>query len=271
MGRILNWVMVWVVVLGVFFAGGIARGAEVIPPAPGNYFNDYAHVTSPAMADELNVSLEDFEKTTSNQIWVVIYPKMQTDSDIADYTVRVAQAWRVGNKAHSNGVVLFVFVQDRKAFIQVGYGLEGALPDATCKQIVDQEITPQFKTGDYDTGVQRGVLAILAATKGEYKGTGQTDDERMAGKVVGFLPCIGSAVGVFLLFGLFLLILHNMGGTFYRNHARSIGFFENTYLFIFSMALNIVSSGGSSGSSSGGGFSGGGGGSFGGGGAGGSW
>jgi hypothetical protein len=62
---------------------------------------------------------------------VAVFPKMQSDSDIADYTQRVAQAWGVGQKERRNGVVLFVFIQDRKMFIQVGYGLEGALPDAT--------------------------------------------------------------------------------------------------------------------------------------------
>ena len=103
---------------------------------------------------------------------VAVFPKMQSDSSIEDYTVRVARSWQVGQKNKNNGAVLFVFVQDHKMFLQVGYGLEGVLPDALCKRIIDEQITPRFKAGDFDGGLTAGVQAILAATKGEYKGTG---------------------------------------------------------------------------------------------------
>src|SRR3954452_15237344 len=109
--------------------------AEVIPPAPKLYFNDYAQVVSPATAQQSNQTLEEFERQTSNQILVAIYPKMQSDSSIEDYTVRVARAWKVGQKEKNNGAILFVFTEDRKMFIQVGYGLEGALPDVIGKRI----------------------------------------------------------------------------------------------------------------------------------------
>ena len=153
--------------------------AEVIPPAPAHYFNDYAHVASASTASQLEQQLTQFERDTSNQVVVAIFPKMQSESDIADYAVRVGRAWGVGQKGNSkgNGVVLFVFVQDRKMFIATGYGLEGALPDITCRQIIDNEITPRFKQNDYDGGLTDGVNAIMAATKGEYKGTGNTDKE----------------------------------------------------------------------------------------------
>src|SRR5215471_16480906 len=151
-----------------------ARSAEKIPPAPARYFNDYAGIVSAPKANQLNKTLEDFERETSNQILVVIYPKMESDSSLEDYTVRVAQAWRVGQKAGNNGAVLFVFVQDRKMYIQVGYGLEGALPDALAKRIIENEIKPRFRAGDFDGGLTAGIAAMLAATKGEYKGTGRT-------------------------------------------------------------------------------------------------
>ena len=98
-----------------------SAAAEKIPPVPNRYFTDYARVVSAETANLLNKTLEDFERETSNQILAVIYPKMESDSSIEDYTVRVAQAWRVGQKAKNNGAVLFVFVQDRKMFLQVGY------------------------------------------------------------------------------------------------------------------------------------------------------
>jgi uncharacterized protein len=148
--------------------------AEVIPPPPAAYFNDYAHVVSAGTAAQLNQTLEDFERQSSEQIVVAVFPKMQSDSSIEDYTVRVARSWQAGQKNKNNGAVLFVFVQDHKMFLQVGYGLEGVLPDALCKRIIDEQITPRFKAGDFDGGLTAGVQAVIAATKGEYKGTGAT-------------------------------------------------------------------------------------------------
>ena len=224
--------------------------AEVIPPAPQQFFNDYAGVVSAPTVERLNRTLEEFERATSSQVVVAIYPKMQSDSSIEDYTVRVAQSWKVGQKATDNGAVLFVFTQDHKLFLQVGYGLEGALPDARCRQIIAREITPRFKTGDFDGGMTAGVNAILAATRGEYKGTGQTAASGANS---------ASSARPFIFFGVFFLIIilsrvfGRRGGTVYRRGGYS------TY-----------GGWGGGGGGGGGGFSGGGG-SFGGGGAGGSW
>jgi uncharacterized protein len=147
---------------------------EVIPPPPTAYFNDYAHVVPAGTASQLNQTLEDFERQTSEQIVVAVFPTMQSDSSVDDYAVRVFRSWKVGQKDKNNGAVLFVFVQNHRMFLQVGYGLEGVLPDALCKRIIDEQITPRFKAGDFDGGLTAGVQAILAATKGEYQGNGQT-------------------------------------------------------------------------------------------------
>lgn len=151
--------------------------AEVIPPAPARYFNDYAQVISADTAARLNQTLENFEKESSSQIVVAVFPEMQSDSSIEDYTVRVARAWKVGQQDKNNGAVLFVFVQDRKLYLQVGYGLEGVLPDALSKRIIAEQITPRFKSGDFNGGLTAGVQSILAAVKGEYQGTGRTVDD----------------------------------------------------------------------------------------------
>src|SRR5271154_3777974 len=105
------------VIVLLLLLAGTAHAAEVIPAVPDHYFNDYAGVVSPATVDDLNRQLEQFERDTSNQVRVVVYPKMQSDSDIADYTVRVAQSWHIGMKGKDNGAILFVFPQDRKMFI----------------------------------------------------------------------------------------------------------------------------------------------------------
>jgi uncharacterized protein len=231
--------------------------AEVIPPPPTAYFNDYAHVVSAGRVAQLNQTLEDFERQSSDQILVAVFPKMQSDSSIEDYTVRVARSWQVGQKDKNNGAVLFVFVQDHKMFLQVGYGLEGVLPDALCKRIIDEQIAPRFKAGDFDGGLTAGVQAVIAATKGEYKGTGTTVAEQLR-RLKEIVPKVFILIIFVLIFVVFL-----RGGNLGRGYS-----------------CWTIGSGGSSGgwgggggggfSGGGGGFSGGGG-SFGGGGAGGSW
>ncbi len=231
-----------------------SRAAEVIPPKPDRYFNDYADVVSKSTALRFNEELAQFE------VVVAIFPKMQSDSDIADYTQRVAQAWGVGQKERRNGVVLFVFVQDRKMFIQVGYGLEGALPDITAFDITEYKIKPHFRNGDYEGGIAVGIDSIFKAIRGEYKGSGNTVAERHRR---------GGGAPSFLFFIIFLIalivisrIMRKLGGYGYSSRRGGPIFFPGG-----------GDGGWSSGGGGGGGFSGfsGGGGSFGGGGAGSSW
>src|SRR5206468_10944862 len=114
----------------VLIASAIAaNAAETIPAKPDRYFNDYAGVVSRGFAERLNTQLAQFERDTSDQVVVAVYRKMQSESSIEDYAQRIAQTWQVGQKDKRNGIVLLVFLDDRKASIQVGYGLEGALPD----------------------------------------------------------------------------------------------------------------------------------------------
>ena len=237
-----------------------SQSAEVIPPKPPGYFQDNAGVVSKSTALRFNEQLAQFERETSNQVWVVVYPKMQSDSDIADYTQRVAQVWGVGQKERRNGVVLFVFVQDRKMFIQVGYGLEGALPDITAFDITEYRMKPLFRKGDYEGGLATGIDSIFKAIRGEYKGSGNTVAERNRR---------GGGAPSFVFFIIFLIalivisrIMRRLGGYGYSSRRGGPIFFPG--------------GGGGGGWSSGGGcggFSGfsGGGGSFGGGGAGSSW
>jgi len=155
-----------------------SQSSEVIPPKPDRYFNDYAGVVSKSAAQRFNEELARFERETSDQVVVAVFPKMQSDSDVADYAQRVAQAWEVGQKGRRNGVVLFAFIQDRKISIQVGYGLEGALPDIIAYDIRANHISPYFKNGEYERGLAVGIDLICKAIRGEYKGSGNTVAER---------------------------------------------------------------------------------------------
>ena len=236
-----------------------AAAVEVIPPKPPAYFNDYANVVPKEKALALNEKLAQFERETSNQVVVAVFRKMETDSDIADYTRRIAQSWKVGQAEKRNGAVLFVFVDDRKMFIQVGYGLEGALPDVTAFDITERHIKPRFRTGDYAGGLEEGVDLICKAIRGEYKGTGETVEEKRAPASSGWGP-----LGLLVMLIIVLTIIR-LG--------RRRGGYGYTGLGGPFVSSGWGSGWSSSSSSSGGGFSGfsGGGGSFGGGGAGSSW
>ena len=259
---------IWLIFILFFCAKAFA--AEVIPPAPVNHFNDYANVVSSSTANRLNSQLEDFERQTSNQIVVAVFPKMQTDSSIEDYTHRMAEKWKPGLKGRNNGAILFVFIADHKLRIDTGYGLEGALPDALASQIINQEIVPHFKSGDYEGGLTAGINAMMAATRGEYQGTGQTFKESQQHRQlpIGFIFILVIIVLSFIYSGY-------QRATMYSRYGRRGSFWWPFFLGMLSSGGSSSSGGswggGGGGFGGGGGSFGGGGGSFGGGGASGSW
>ena len=249
--------------IAVFLLTAVAvRAAEVMPPKPAGYFSDNAGVVSKEAALRFNEQLAQFERETSNQIVVAVFRKMETDSSIEDYTQRIAQAWGVGQADRRNGAVLFVFVDDRKMFVQVGYGLEGVIPDVTAFDITERHIKPRFRNNDYEGGLATGIDLLMKAARGEYTGTGKTVAENSTDDADGS-SCI---VGVLLL--LFFIYLSTRGA---KRRRRGWGYSGHGGPFIGGWSSG--GGGGWSGGSSGGGFSGfsGGGGSFGGGGAGSSW
>ena len=150
--------------LAALLTGAGLPAAERIPPAPARYFNDYAGVVSRPAAEALNLQLEQYERESSNQLLVVVFPRMESNSSVEDYTVRVAQAWKVGQQGKNNGAVLFVFKDDHKLYIQVGYGLEPTLTDAIASQIVERELKPAFRAGNFEGGLRAAVTSMIAAT-----------------------------------------------------------------------------------------------------------
>jgi uncharacterized protein len=250
------------------WCGSALRADVAPPPMPDRYFTDQAHVVDDATALQINEQLAQFERDTSSQILVAIYPSLPPGAELAQYCITAGNAWVVDPKgpggqlkSGDKGAVLFVFVNDHKMFIATGRGLEGALPDATCKNIIDGIIAPAFRNGDYAGGVQAGVNAMLAAAKGEYKGTGTThlEDEQQADST--------PEISGWVIFAIILLII--LSRLFFSGYVGG-----SPYIFTgggFSGG-GFGGGGGSGGGFSGfGGFSGGSGGGFGGGGAGGSW
>jgi uncharacterized protein len=249
------------VAVGIFASAIVVRAAEAIPPKPAGYFNDYAGVVSKEAALRFNEKLAQFERETSNQVVVAVFRRMESDSSVEDYSQRVAQAWGVGQKGVSqgNGLVMLVFIEDRKISIQVGYGLEGALPDVVAFDIRSRHINPHFRNGDYEGGLAEGIDLICKAIRGEYKGDGKTNTERSSPRGGGH---------ILLLVILVIVILLVMRGS-----RRRRGYGYSSFGGPFLGGWDGGGGGWSSGSASGGGFSGfsGGGGSFGGGGSSGSW
>ena len=150
--------------LAVLMLSGTARALDV-PPLQGRV-NDRAGVLSPAERGSLEERLAAYERQTGHQLAVLIVPSLEGDP-IEDFSIRVVESWQLGKKGRDDGILLLVAVQDRQMRIEVGYGLEGDLPDARASRIVRELIAPAFAQGKMGLGISRGVAAIAAATGGE--------------------------------------------------------------------------------------------------------
>ena len=214
-------------------------------PKLKKYATDYTRTLSNDQINYLDKALGIFNDSTSNQV-VFLMNKSLGGYPIEMFTHETAEKNGIGTKENSNGVLFYVAKNDRKMRIEVGYGLEGALPDALASSIIRNDVTPYFKKNMYYEGVLAGLNGILVATKGEYKGSGKKGDEEKF--PIGFI--------IFIIIMIFSM--------FSRKGRRG-----GPGGLIFAAAAL----GGLGGRSSGGGFGGfsGGGGSFGGGGASGSW
>jgi uncharacterized protein len=229
--------------------------AQELPkrPSPPRLVNDFTGTLTAAQIQALESKLVTIDDSTSSQIAVVII-KSLNGYDVSEYAVKLGRAWGIGGKEHNNGVLLLIAKEDRKINIATGFGLEGALPDITCKQIIDNEIVPNFKSDDYYRGIDQGSDAIIKAVKGEYQ---------VAKKRGKKIPGPGAAVAIIALI---LFIIFSSGGRGGGGYYSGRGYRSHGGPVFWGGGL-----GGGGGSRGGGGFGGFGGGSFGGGGASGSW
>ncbi|MBX2898981.1 MAG: TPM domain-containing protein [Cyclobacteriaceae bacterium] len=152
----------------VAMATQFALAQRAVPPHNGIWVHDEARVLSPATKNQLEAILQAHRDSTSNQIAVLIIPSLNGD-DIDSYAVRVFENWKLGQKGKDNGVLFLISMQERQMRIEVGYGLEGVLTDALSSRINRNEVAPYFRQGNYEAGIQTGVLAIIKAIAGEYK------------------------------------------------------------------------------------------------------
>ena len=154
---------------------GFAFGADV-PFLTGRVV-DNAEILKPATRDALTTALKAHEQATGDQVVVLTVPTIGGDS-IEEYATKVFENWKLGQKGKDNGVLVVVVPNDRKMRIEVGYGLEGTLPDAVASRIIRNVMTPPFKSGDYDKGVTAGVDAIIAQLEGKGDMSAASSDPR---------------------------------------------------------------------------------------------
>jgi uncharacterized protein len=291
--------------LALLLCWAFAAVAEIaVPPLSGRVV-DQTGTLSSGDIDALTQKLRDFEARKGSQIAVLIVPTTAPET-IEQYSIRVAEAWKIGRKKIDDGAILLVAKNDRKLRIEVGYGLEGALTDVTSQRIIDEIITPKFRSGDFAGGISDGVDRIMSVVDGEPLPAPQPRQQRGSGSQGSDFT---SFLNPFNPFSIIIVLV--LGGAFRKIFGRLFGSVATGGLigaiawFIFGSMIvsgiaGIIASiftmfsdsitapsargrgGWSGGSSSGGGWSGGssssdsggfsgGGGSFGGGGASGSW
>ena len=245
---------VGMVALALALAGALPAGAREVPFLSGRVV-DEADLLPPDREAALTEELRLLEEETGAQVVVLTVPSLEGEV-LEDYSLRVAETWGIGRGEVDDGAVLLVARDDRQLRIEVGYGLEGTLPDLAASRIIRNVIVPRFKAGDFPGGIEEGVASIAGAIRKE-PGAVPPDPPSPQG---GFEPgCVVFPI-VFFLFFVLPILRASRGG---RRGRRRSGF----PIFI---PGSFGGGGGGGGSFGGGGFSGGGG-SFGGGGASGSW
>lgn len=251
----------------LFIAAGQIHALE-IPPKPTAWVTDNAGMLSQSAEQQLNEKIDSFSRSTGSQILVMTFPSLEGEV-IEDYTIRVAEQWKVkGDRA----LILFVFESDRLVRLEVGYGLEGAIPDAYADRVVREVITPRFREGDFDGGITQAIDVLVARIRGEESPIAFDGPSREGPAAGGASGCVQLLIPLFILF-FFLAVL---GPLVRRTGMRGCGCIPIPFFFPGGHTFGGHRGGGFGGFGGGGGgiggsWGGGGFGSFGGGGATGGW
>jgi len=184
----------WLVVL--FLLVSSLCWATAVPDHPSGRVSDYAGMFSQAVVNEVTGTLENYEKQTTNQIAVATFNSLE-GGNLEDFSIKLAEKWKIGQKDKNNGVILVIFKDDHKLRIEVGYGLEPTLTDAKCQGIIQNAIVPNFKAGDYDAGLKAGVSQIIGTLSG--KESEQVKDQDTPNKP--------SAKMIFIILGILVVVI----------------------------------------------------------------
>lgn len=258
-----------ILLTSALFFVSFLTSAQNIPerPDPPRLVNDFAGVLSPEEEQQLERQLVAYDDSTSNQVAIVLV-KTLDDYPIEEYALRLFRGWGIGNKKTNNGVLILAAIDDRKIRIEVGYGLEGAIPDITANHIIQNDIAPNFRSRDYFQGLSQAAASIVKAAAGEYKAPANYRKKKGGGSAIPF----GFIVFVIIMIILFGGRRGGGGGFMSRRGSGWLGpFIVGSMLGRGSSDSGWGGGGGGWSGGGGGGFGGFGGGSSGGGGASGSW
>jgi len=177
---------------------------KAVPELWGIRVHDDAHALKQETVDQVEKELKTYEDSTSNQVALLIVQSLEGEV-LEEYTLKVAEKWKLGTKNKDNGVLLLIAVDDHKMRIEVGQGLEGVLTDAESNRIIRNEIAPEFRRGDYDAGVRAGINGIVKAIAGEYKveEVEASSGELTLGEKILWGSFIFGVLGLFSVFALF--------------------------------------------------------------------
>jgi uncharacterized protein len=251
----------------VLLAGGFTAFAQDYPEKSNTLVTDYTNSLSADDKQKLESKLVAFDDSSSTQIAIVLI-KSVGDYDINEYGTELGRKWGIGQKGKNNGLLILAAMDQHKVTIQTGYGAEGPVPDVITHEIIQNDITPRFKQGDYYGGLDAATDDIIKYTKGEFKADKKPQHDNNN----------GNAAGIIIVIVIFILIMifRNRGGG-----GQIIGGRGGASPFWWFLAGDILGGAGRGGggwggggggdSGGGGGFGGFGGGDFGGGGSSGSW
>jgi len=148
-------------------ATALAAAAIQVPPRPFGRLSDFAGILTRGDRQRIEARLAAIEESTSNQFTVAIFESLEGDS-LEDFSIRLADAWKVGHKGRDNGLILLIVARDRKIRIEVGYGLEGSITDALAGRVIRDVLAPRFRAGDFSGGILAAIDALDAASRGEF-------------------------------------------------------------------------------------------------------
>ena len=217
----------------LFFLPILGQALDV--PNLQGYVNDYGGMISPAAKERLDGELKAFEQTDSTQLVILTIPSLQGEP-IDGFGIKVAEAWKIGQKNKDNGIILLIAKQERKIRIEVGRGLEGRLTDLLAGRIIDLVITPRFKRGDFDGGVMAGVSALIDATRGEFKAEGRPPAKQTRG-LHSFLVFLVAFFVVLIMLSSFSRILGGVAGAVGLPALVHLGLFP---LGLVSLILSVL-------------------------------
>jgi uncharacterized protein len=247
----------------LLLAALVARSDVAVPPLTARV-TDLTGTLSGEAVNRIETKLADFEARKGSQIAVLIVPTTEPE-EIEQFGIRVADAWKLGRKGVDDGAILIVAKNDRRSRIEVGKGLEGAMPDAIANRILDETITPHFKLGDFDGGVEAGVDRMISVVDGEPLPAPDTEWEHHGG-LSNVLPLL--LVVVFVASRVLRAIFGRLFGSlatgglagglaWLLSHLVPIGLGAGVIAFLFAMLAGSTSRGWSAGRGWGGGFAGG--------------